>query len=454
MNDYSLEQLKINNGFTGKKEYAVNRKKPASNPVGLEIITDEPSFYRLAGDWEKLAELADSPVFMSFDWVSSWWKHFGRHSKRRLFILTFYCMENLVGIIPFFEGRSAFGKFTLKKRISLAGIGVSKNELLGYTDDYGYSDFLDAIVHPDYRKLVADRLAVFLRRAYRLVDIIELPQISDNSFFITELLPQLEKFNIPYDLQKSDICPYLPVPENLKNYISNRRSSVRRRFRQTMRAIGPDNWYSIEDVSAPGDIKRGLMVLYRLHQNRWNGIGFPGLFFDDRFMYYLSEIAAKAASRGNLWFKLARSDGEYCAARFAIRYHGHYYDYVTGFDDDSDASKRRPGIGLLIDLIKDAIQDGSKTIELLRGREKYKNDFTSDFRRNWRLVIRKTSGFPNFNIITCGLLGFAARIYSTIINETRLIRVHMRKAGFLRMFSSYGSFRWDSLKNKVKEFRN
>jgi hypothetical protein len=66
----------------------------------LRIHTDESVFSTLDMEWEKLARLSNQMVCMSPGWAASWWKHFGRHKNRSLFIVTVYDNLRLAAIFP------------------------------------------------------------------------------------------------------------------------------------------------------------------------------------------------------------------------------------------------------------------------------------------------------------------------------------------------------------------
>src|SRR5690625_6740537 len=68
-----------------------------------------------------------------------------------------------------------------------------------------------------------------------------------------------------------------------------------------------------------------------------------------------------------------------------IFYNGRYYDYISGFDANRPSAKYRPEIGLLLNLVEEALESGDDRIELLRGEEGHKHDFTASNLRNWKV---------------------------------------------------------------------
>lgn len=425
-------------------------KKNGRGEIRAELIDDEEKWINIAGRWEHLVKIAGAPVYMSFEWLSCWWKHFGKHPKRKLFIITIYRDSELMGIAPFYLGESSIGPVTLQRRLHLMGSGVNRNELLGFVEDYGYSDFLDVIAHPDFKKTVAKYLIAALKKIRTNIDVACLQHISDDSFVNTEMLPRLKKQYQLHHLEQADVCPFLTLPGSMDVYLEELGSSSRRRrFRKNLKPAGKK--YSVEEASSPEMVQNGLKLLHKLHQQRWNRLGYPGLFFEDGYFDFLKEITEIAHRKGWLWFKMTRDQEGYSAVRLALKYNSRFYDYASGFDGTSPSSRYRPGLGLLSLMIEDAIRLELSKIEFLRGTERYKFDFTAESRKNWRLTIPLRAESSVFRTGINKLLRGTAIIYYLLGREWVLLRIHFRKAGWLNALFSYASFRFHRLKSKIKQ---
>lgn len=412
-----------------------------------EVLTTEKLFKDLSPHWKDLSKRADSMVYMSYEWAWNWWKCFGRNERRSLYLITVWDGTKLVALAPFYKGYSKVGPFTMERRVQIIGSGGSPNEQIGYMDDYGISDFLDILVDVEYREEIVDLLPEILTSEYLKADIVTFHQADENSFIMKYLFPKLRQLEVDMTVEKTDTCPYIDLSsqDSMKSYIKDQKSNARRRIRQTLRAIGPDDEYVIEDVKTWPEVEKATDKLIELHQNRWNKIGFPGVFHDDRFTRFFKDIVKDAFENDKLWFKQAIDDRGVCASRMILFYNGRYYDYISGFDEDRPSSKYRPGIGLLIELVKESIENNVKRIELLRGEEGYKYDFTSKNFNNWKLALplRETKG----NLLL-KVNRFAAFLYKHISREKELLKVQQSQVGITRMFLEYAKFRWKSVKMK------
>lgn len=428
-----------------------NENKTVEKQIRTERITDLESFKKLCDQWNELAIKAEVPVYMSFDWLYRWWKHFGRHPKRELFVLVIYRGSELIGIAPMFLGISSIGPIVIQKRLSLMGSGVSKNELLGFTDDYGYSDFLDFIAHPGYRSIVADKITDFLLTNTLDVDVVCLQHVSDDSFVMTNIFPRLENYLKELQLEKTDKCPYLRLPDSMDEYKDNQlgSSSRRRRYRKNLNPV--DNKYAVEKITNWDQVKERLEILIELHQDRWNRRGYPGTFYDERHRNFMLDMSKAACKKGWLWFAEARDDNRFGAVRMALKYHEVYYDWLTGFDGTASISKYRPGLGLLSLLIKEGIDSGASKVELLRGAERYKFDFTRQSRNNWRMTMPLYLRKSFFRVMLNELLNSLTEGYYRLQREWTLLKVHYQEKGFFKMFYSYGAFRAGTITEKLED---
>lgn len=417
----------------------------------LWVHTDESIFPVLSADWERLARLSNQMVCMSPGWAASWWKYFGRHTNRFLCIVTVHDNDRLVGILPLYRGVTKLGGITLQKRLQLIGSGGNQNEQLGFSDDYGVSDFLDVIVDPEYSTRTAKLFVKLLTSAEFADYAITFHQARDDSYVKQTLCPLLEKQDHRLRIELSDTCPFIVLNQtkNLKDFIKKSKSNARRRFRQTLRARGAENEYVIEEPAGLDEVDQMLEKLMQLHQEKWNANGYPGAFQDRRFRAFFKEISFDAYHENRLWLKQAVDKSGVCAVRMLLMYNGRYYDYMSGYDENSSSVKYRPGIGLLLDLIENSLAMPVERIELLRGDEGYKNDFTQFAMKNWKITIPQARYWKTSWGVPAAMIQFFSVLHKYFIREKTLLKVQYDKVGAVHMASEYYKFRLVTLRNKL-----
>jgi hypothetical protein len=131
-----------------------------------------------------------------------------------------------------------------------------------------------------------------------------------------------------------------------------------------------------------------------------------------------------------------------------MRYNGRLYDYISGFSTESPSSKYRPGIGLLLHAVEDSIDGKISRIELLRGEEGYKYDFTDKNFLNYRLDIPGTRSRSVAGRFKNRLVRVASKAYTTAQKEWGLLRVQKGQLGRVKALPGYLRFRWNSVKMK------
>ncbi|MCH8494538.1 MAG: GNAT family N-acetyltransferase [Balneolales bacterium] len=424
-----------------------------SRTLSLEIHTDERVFSKLSSDWATLVRTSNQLVCMTPEWAYQWWKHLGRNKNRSLFIVTVYDRQNLVAIFPFYKGITQVGGIILQKRLQLIGSGGNPSETFGFSDDYGISDFLDIIVHPDYSKRIAEIFVNFLQSPELSDFQITFHQARDDSYIMQKIHPVLNSTPRKVTTQLSDECYYVDLDEHqhFEGFVQSAKANARRRFRQSLRACEPGNEYIIEEPTGPDDVERMINKLIQLHQHRWNKRGYPGAFQDERFVSFFKEICFSAYRNDRLWIKQAVDKDGVCAVRMALQFNGRFYDYMSGYDEDSPSVKFRPGIGLLLDLIKDAYKHSFKRLELLRGDEDYKHDFTCLTVSNWKITLSEVR--HRIFWIPVALAQFCSLIHKYYHREKMIIRILYKNDGVMQMILNYFKFRTGTVVRKLRRKR-
>ena len=421
----------------------------------IRIHTDESIFSTLNLEWEKLAHLSNQTICMSSGWAAIWWKHFGRHKNRSLFIVTVYDNLRLVAIFPLFKGITKLGGITIQQRMQLIGSGGNTNEQLGFSDDYGISDFLDLIVDPHYSTRTANLFIRLLASPEFANHQFTFHQARDDSYIMQTLYPLLKKSKRMVRAEHTDTCYYIEVDRkgDIQDFITKAKSNARRRFRQTLRARGIGNEYIIEEPAAMADVEQMIIKLMQLHQDKWNSLGYPGAFQDERFSEFFKEISFAAYQDKRLWLKQAVDEGGVCAVRMLLLYNGRFYDYMSGYDEGSPSAKYRPGIGLLLDLVENSFKLPIERIELLRGDESYKHDFTHLALKNWRITIPETSYWKTGWGLPASIIRVFSISHKYFNREKTLLKMQYKKEGLLNMISGYFKFRIEIIVDKINKLK-
>jgi CelD/BcsL family acetyltransferase involved in cellulose biosynthesis len=284
--------------------------------------------------------------FLSWTWQCEWSRTLAE--DRRLEIR---CVEDgagsLVALLPLYESSSG----------SL--------EILGGAD---VSDYLDLIAvqgreEEAWMALLQSRAAERVEWALHAV-----PEASPT---VTALPTLAAACGLGVLATVEERCPVLALPSSWEAYLARLSGKHRHELQRKMRRLqrdAPDAHAS--SVSAPADIEARIGDFLTLHRSSRVG---KARFMDERMERFFRRALGAFAERGaaRLWF-LDTTTGP-IAAFVTIEWDGTVGLYNSGFAPERAALS--PGVVLLAQVIRDAIERGKEKFDFLRGEERYKYEF-------------------------------------------------------------------------------
>lgn len=299
-------------------------------------IEEFRDFADLSPEWDDLVSSCASPTpFLTRQWLSTWWKHFG--NGKELLLLTVKDRKNkLLGIAPLY-------------------MEAGKIKLIGEPDLCDYQDF---VIRKGEEETYLRILLNSLRRSHRPPLYIDsLPAFSPS----LQLLGEEDGCRISL----RDTTPVIYLPSSSEEYLASLRQKHRHEIKRKLRKIetkGKVAFYCTESYHK-------LEGFLELHRNS------PGKakFMNPRREWFFYDIAKLFSKEG--WLKLffLTLDQKEIASLLCFQFQRTLYLYNSGYD--LEHSSLSPGIVILAYTIQDAIQKGIKEFNLLRGGEKYKYHF-------------------------------------------------------------------------------
>jgi CelD/BcsL family acetyltransferase involved in cellulose biosynthesis len=118
------------------------------------------------------------------------------------------------------------------------------------------------------------------------------------------------------------------------------------------------------------DIDDALSSLFALHAARWERRGLPGVLADDEVQSFHRDVARRMLGAGALRMYTMRIADRDVAVFYGFAHGETVYYYLGGYDPDLE----RLSIGTLIvaHAVDEAVRDGAKQFDFLRGAEEYK----------------------------------------------------------------------------------
>lgn len=328
--------------------------------LDVTVVRDPARLPALGAEWDALlARSAADTVFLTWDWLSTWWDVYGAELEPCVVLVR----EN---------GRLVAGaplKIESRRRY---GMRVRQLEFIG-TGRAVCPDFLDFVVEAGREAELVPAILDALRRAPGW-DRLALSDVLTSSPGRAALEGAMTAARLRPFVQTGTVCPYLPLPATWAEMEQRLTHNFRRNHRKKRRRLGAEL-----AVWQPGqDVGEAMATLATLHQGRMETSGRGGNFRKSDYRDFHERFAARAAERGWLYMAFLRKDGRSIAGRYGFLYKGTYFAYQSGFDPA--LADESPGEILLGMVIEELIGRGAREFNFLRGPQPHKFHWT-DLRR-------------------------------------------------------------------------
>jgi CelD/BcsL family acetyltransferase involved in cellulose biosynthesis len=355
----------VSEGTSLGRAVVSERTVPAPSPataLSARWREEDSALRGLAGEWnDLLRRSAADNVFLTHEWVSTWWKHFGE--KGRLRLLEMRDEEgNLRGLAPLKQvtGRGRFGKV---RRLEFIGFGGEANP-----------DHLDFIFERGRERECFDLLWGELLARRGDWDLLHLASVDSASPTAVLLRERASRRRVRLHSFRATVCPYVELPGDYEALLAGLRPKLRRDIRKSWNRLQKLHHVEIVACEEPESTDHGFEELARLHQLRMQDTDRGGNFANERYGRFHREVMRALAGRGWLELKLLEIEGRSVAANYSLRYGKVLYGYQMGLDPEF--YRYSLGTVLLARMAKDLIENGFREIDFLRGASPWKYRWT------------------------------------------------------------------------------
>jgi len=336
----------------------------------VERIHDADGFRRLRPEWTEL--LAASPadtVFLTWEWLHTWWTHFA--GRRRLALMAVREGQDLIALAPLALRPPQSSRLSFAWRAEFLGSGTAG------------SDYLDIIVRDGQEEPALEALAGPLERAGAALD---LTQTRRGASIADRLGERLRDRGWWLRRSATNACPFIPlVGHTWSSYLTSLGSSHRANLNRRLRALARTCDVSFDSARTEEDRRLFLARLVELHNARRRTLDGSEAFDRPERIAFHDRFSALALERGWLRLFLLRLDGLPVASLYGLRYRDVFSFYQSGFDP----AYARQSVGLVTMgwSIRAAIDEGASEFDFLHGEESYKSLWTRKRRALGRLEI-------------------------------------------------------------------
>jgi CelD/BcsL family acetyltransferase involved in cellulose biosynthesis len=313
-----------------------------SGDLTVSVLRNPVAVERIAPEWTSLWERCPlATTFQRPEWIISW-----MHTFQPLNPLIVEVRQNhrLTGIAPFliYEDGS-------RRILGLMGGGVS--------------DYLDILAEDDGLPRVLSAIMEYANRSELAWDILNLTDLSAASPLLT-----LRKHSF-VKCDYHDVCTELPLPSNAKHMKAIIPAHKYANLKNARSRLQRSGVASIE-IARQETLNEFLNALFELHETRWKDLGQPGVLADEKIQAFHRKTARQLLRRGILRFYGIRFEERLIATLYSFFEKETVYCYLQGFDPAYGSLS--VGSVLLGAAICDALGEGKKRVDFLRGQEAYK----------------------------------------------------------------------------------
>ncbi|MFN3650148.1 MAG: GNAT family N-acetyltransferase [Armatimonadota bacterium] len=362
-------------------------------PAGLlqrDLREGEPALADLEAEWWELwGRTPGATPFQSPAWLLPWWRHLGRG---RLLTLAWRAEGRLVGLAAF--------TLSASPGLPLRRLPLRRLRLLGC----GHSDYLDLLVAPGWEAPVLASLAEWLDQGEGW-DCCDFRHLRPESPLL--LRPELGSGSV------QETCPYLPLPPCDESWEDTLPRGLREGLRYSRRRLARESGLELLSVREVG-LQPCLERFFQLHARRWRSRGLPGSFAGERVRRFHREAAEALEARGLLRLYLLRIGGRDAAAFYGFQSGDRLYYYAGGLEPE--LGKHGPGNLLIAHAAREAVREGARELDFLRGDESYKYRWGARDRFSYRLLRARPGVRGKASLL---LTGAEERLYRQVVRWAR-----------------------------------
>ena len=339
--------------------------------IRTTVYTGIQELAAMQPEWLNLMERSKFPTpFQHPAWVLPWWEVYGQES--RLLAIGVWQGAELIGLAMLFL--SADGNLPL--------LGARRTvRFLGSNE--ACADYLHFLALPGREEEVAAGVFALLEEHREKWDEILLTDVPESALGLhlrgVSKMAGLSRWGVGEDT----VCPYLPLPGDWQELLARLSPGMRKTVRGKWNRLHRKHRLEFRRAASPVEVEHAYGELVRLHQLRWNSAGLWGSFASGAFREFHRKVVRRALEDHMLQLYTLRVDGRTVASLYGFAYGGRFFYYQMG--TDPRYSNESVGLVLLSGVIQEAIREGLKEFDFLRGDAEYKRRWRPRYRRNYRI---------------------------------------------------------------------
>ena len=268
-----------------------------------------------------LARSSADPLYLSWRWLTLWWRHYGERLNLTANILAFYRGDTLVGVAPFYLRSVVRARFVRTRSVQIMGLAWRDAVPLisEYLDVIAAAEDIDEVRDECARALLAQadwtELVIGFTSAARQWREAVAKAAGSGRIYAREM--------------DRSVSYHADLRLGFAPYLKELGQSTRRSIWNLRRRLSEEHGEVSFEFLGAAEIADGFADLNRLHELRWKRLAFPG----ERLQFH-ADYAASLAANGELAFSRLRVAGKVVSVLYDIRKGTTQYNMKMGFDPD------------------------------------------------------------------------------------------------------------------------
>lgn len=328
--------------------------------VTVEFSEDGRDF--AARDWSELVSAdPDGSFFQTPRYLKLYWEEFGETPEHLL--LAFASNDNGDA-----TGAVAFERLGTTLRF------------LGGTE---VTDYMGPVGNPDRRgeTSLALMAALAARDDWTSADLLGLPEDSE---WLPALSDAAAAQGLKVQTEETDIAPFLELPATEEEWLAALPAKLRHEIRRKARKLDAETGGYQVTHSTPASQSRDLDRFFDLHRS---SEGPKGKFMQPGMEIFFRRLAEAFLPDDCFRLAFIEANGEKLAGAIGFAFGDTFFLYNSAFDHEWRPLS--PGIVLVSELIKRAIEEGRTGFDFLKGDLEYKYRFGAKPRKLMRLQVAR-----------------------------------------------------------------
>lgn len=322
----------------------------------MAVTVQHERLDQIEGEWRRLLAASPEPVpFLHPLWLRTWLDEF--QEGRELILLSARQDDRLVGVAPLLREDD---------RLSLAG-------------HYSICDYMDLLVPDGDESVYRSFLETLSASEWQEMELRGLREESPT----WRLLPTLaERMGFRVTSELEAVSPRIELPTAWDDYLATLSKKDRHELRRKMRRLQSEGQVELRTVTSETETPAALDLLLRLMRESRQD---KARFMTPPMERFFRRMVAALTPVGIIRFYILNLDSVPVAAVLCFDIGGQIYLYNSGYDP----AFAHLSVGLISKAlcIEDAISQGRRCVDFLRGHESYKYDLGGRDRSIYRCLI-------------------------------------------------------------------